>query len=374
MESANFHYEDTLGVKSALASVPIEFLLDLLHKVQDQTTCYICHELMFVPCCTSCGHTACYNCLYEWLKNQPQRKTCPTCRAHLKTPPYVTFTVKNTLEAMMAAVVDADASRERRLEAQKREALKLYKEHMKKYKSAFPKLFAQRAPVVDVEDEVMRCPQCNWELEHGVCANCGERVEVSDQESATDTEFSDDHFGENNYENDGFVVSDGYVSHDEEAPLPEDMEEYTMDWSDSSVGEGRRELYRMADSEARSVAGNQIYEEEISDDDDIAMESSRPRRRQMVVIDDDDEDFNNNAGRTEDTPLWPAPRYRMASSSSDENPLWPIDARRVEGAHEDSDDTCYSDFQGFADATINREDRPTSTRRTRHIVEDLDSE
>jgi hypothetical protein len=49
--------------------------------------------------------------------------------------------------------------------------------------------------IVDEEDDVVRCPYCTWEIDHGVCVNCqaefGELMESSGEEDEEEEEEGD---------------------------------------------------------------------------------------------------------------------------------------------------------------------------------------
>lgn len=76
-------------------------------------------------------------------------------------------------------------------------------------------------PIVDVDDGVMRCPQCNWELaDDEVCAGCG--YEYHGESDGTDyTDESDDFSGTENYDSiiDDEADEDGFGGIDDDHPV-----------------------------------------------------------------------------------------------------------------------------------------------------------
>ncbi|CAG8725893.1 9639_t:CDS:2 [Cetraspora pellucida] len=136
-------------------------------------TCVICIEYMSNPCTISCGHTFCYQCLYDWVKI---RKECPTCRVKITSKPALSFVVKEQVETF----VDRLSSDDEKRNAQER--LRKKEQEMKSVADPWRGLFNEpNAPVIiDLADGIRRCTRCSWEGDH--CVNCGQQfiIEIED--------------------------------------------------------------------------------------------------------------------------------------------------------------------------------------------------
>lgn len=130
--------------------------------------CQICSELMFTPFVMSCGHTFCYGCSNEWLKS---RKTCPTCRNKISRKPVTCYPLKEMAcflaERQEGPSLCGDV---RSLRDMKIEQESLLQSHG----TSFPDLFAEMSNIhgnrlEDLEDHVIRCARCQWEVEGPEC-------------------------------------------------------------------------------------------------------------------------------------------------------------------------------------------------------------
>ena len=74
--------------------------------------------------------------------------------------------------------------------------------HRSNDRGLFPGLFGRETAIRDVQDGVLRCPNCTWELEDGLCNACG-WSDVSD-----DGHFSDGFTGSD----DGHQVMDALAA------------------------------------------------------------------------------------------------------------------------------------------------------------------
>ncbi|KAI0630836.1 hypothetical protein C8Q77DRAFT_1063084 [Trametes polyzona] len=91
---------------------------DLVANVETSLTCQICMELLLKPYGLSpCGHVLCMTCLLEWFKAAPpgedemldddypdallyRKKTCPCCRAVVRSRPIPLYLVKSIASAL----------------------------------------------------------------------------------------------------------------------------------------------------------------------------------------------------------------------------------------------------------------------------------
>lgn len=161
-------------------------------RIRACVTCSICHELMFQPfLIAECSHSFCYSCLCDWLNHH---KSCPTCRTKVKIRPVINYGLRDIVEPVYAASLLANADERSMLAQQYTEAnAKAERDHL--HGPYFPALFRDETRrttrLVDMDDGVMRCAQCNWEVEEGdTCAQCG--YEFSDVESYVASESEEE--------------------------------------------------------------------------------------------------------------------------------------------------------------------------------------
>ncbi|KNG84118.1 RING finger domain protein [Aspergillus nomiae NRRL 13137] len=167
--------------------------------------CGICIRPLYEPFTLACGHSFCYSCLTSWFAGGRSNKTCPDCRAPVKTPPAPAYLIRAVVqlftsraELLEKGETTAEHTRHQREEAEKLENDKK-NTHPKVgglFRGAFNKKLPVAQPIVDLEDNVIRCPRCSWELEDSNCAQCGYRrdewaitgtSDVSDASDASDS-------------------------------------------------------------------------------------------------------------------------------------------------------------------------------------------
>lgn len=235
--------DDSLGLRAALKGKG-DSALDALIKIQYTVVCSICQDIMHAPCVTSCGHGFCYECLSEWLKSHA--KTCPTCRHKLTQRPSLSHGLKEISSVLVDALISADPSKSEEYETARKKAITEYEEDVKYHGVPFPFSF-EATTLADVDDGVMRCPRCHWEVEPGstVCDNCGSAVQDGDERYLE--QFRRDQEGEgseimlegelsgsdlSDYMRDGFVVDD-----DDDDDEEEEQEGSENDYSNGSYEE-----------------------------------------------------------------------------------------------------------------------------------------
>ena len=142
----------------------------------------------------------------------------------------------------------------------------------------------------DVGDGVMRCPQCMWELAHGVCEQCGWRPEDFSESDHSDME--------------------------EHSDLDQDLDEVDYDFDDMTH---RREVTPYADTDvgteytvnsdhesaiheavARPSISISISEDEDEDDSDSEDDGDDESMQGFVVDDEGDEDQENDTEQESD--------------------------------------------------------------------------
>ncbi|KAJ5812171.1 hypothetical protein N7474_008472 [Penicillium riverlandense] len=165
--------------------------------------CGICIRPLYEPFTLACGHTFCYSCLSSWFSGGRSKRTCPDCRAPVKTQPAPAYLVRAMVQMFTgrAELLDKGETTAEHSKNQKDEADKLDEDKANTNPSSgglFGGLFKPKAPalkpVVDIEDGVMRCPHCNWELEDDeICGGCGWYYRPDSDQM---TDYSDDYSDE----------------------------------------------------------------------------------------------------------------------------------------------------------------------------------
>ncbi|PIL25189.1 hypothetical protein GSI_13078 [Ganoderma sinense ZZ0214-1] len=102
---------------------------DLIATMETNLTCQICMEILLKPYGLSpCGHVLCVTCLQGWFKNAPagdddmmdddypdallyRKKTCPCCRAVVRSRPIPLYLVKSIASALDKSKAPAGAAR-----------------------------------------------------------------------------------------------------------------------------------------------------------------------------------------------------------------------------------------------------------------------
>ncbi|KAF3942192.1 hypothetical protein ABW19_dt0209493 [Dactylella cylindrospora] len=116
------------------------------------------------------------------------------------------------------------------LRKQQAEALKMIEQDKNDLKGLFGGIFNKKsAPmaIYDPEDGVMRCPECNWEIEDRQCPHCGRRFHASDMpdsdaSDASDFSDEDSEEEEDDDDDDSISVSDRSGMDDEMHDLDDD--------------------------------------------------------------------------------------------------------------------------------------------------------
>lgn len=163
----------------------------VLSKVFESLTCSICHEYMYVPMMTQCGHNYCYDCLLAWFESNPEEElSCPQCRASVINTPSLNSALQQWLCTVFEAVNDEenddddDDNEEKEALVKLTEARRICENSYKqdeKNDDLFKGIFQNSAVgVVDKEDDgILRCSNCHWELEDDeddVCPHCHLRI------------------------------------------------------------------------------------------------------------------------------------------------------------------------------------------------------
>lgn len=229
-------------------------------------------------------------------------------------------------------------------------------------------------PIVDLEDGVERCPGCNWEIEDGMCNNCGFLVD-EDFHIGSGDEISDDvsdELDEDEIDQDDFDADDAdfgaygagvlnppqgfrdmyraprralHVEDDEEEEDEEDDEDHSMDG------------FIVDEADESDVEGATV----LSSDNEFPSSDQPPHRiRRRVVINDSDEDDEDEYDR------------EMRARNSVRNPVRILVHDSESEDHSDSDPDVV-DTQPNMRNVISRRDRAPITI-VDSDAEDLDSD
>lgn len=232
--------------------------------IPEPLVCTICQELMLNPYSLGCGHTFCGLCLQHWFKNRQYNngdKTCPTCRTKVTVKPVHVHALRELADNVLAAVEKADPAHAAEI-----------REHSQPHSGPLFDEFHFAAPMRDREDDVYRCPECNWEIEDGTCVNCG--------------------------------YSGGRVGFHSESDA------FSLSQDDDEV-----------DDLGGFVDDDIVYDDEESDDDAISNIQRRPIRRLHAIISSSESDSEHSRHDEDHTGSDHGRTFRMISSEESESPL-----------------------------------------------------
>lgn len=161
-----------------------------IEDMRSLTLCKICLKPFFEPYIISCGHTYCYSCLRSWFGNTADRrraKSCPDCRITVKVQPAPNYLLRDLTHMFVsrAELLPEDESLQEHARDREEAAAQLAKdrEGLGLFQGVFKQISGlayMPGPIRDFEDNVERCPYCNWELEDGICSRCGIDMHGSD--------------------------------------------------------------------------------------------------------------------------------------------------------------------------------------------------
>lgn len=179
----------------------------LLIKLLDSLICSVCHDYMFVPVMTQCGHNYCYDCLTSWFESNNNELSCPQCRASISETPGLNSVLQQWLGLLMDSLEEKDGKGFQELLHSKESNEKSYK-FDKNNDTLFNGIFKTSAiGVVDEDDDgILRCSNCHWELEDDVgdiCPHCNSRIRSRMPQSrhgANEEEDEDDYSEEDDEE------------------------------------------------------------------------------------------------------------------------------------------------------------------------------
>ncbi|PKX93055.1 uncharacterized protein P174DRAFT_505087 [Aspergillus novofumigatus IBT 16806] len=169
------------------ASGLVQTLQGHVDDIRSLLQCGICVKPLYEPFTIACGHTFCYTCLSSWFTSGRSNKTCPDCRAPVKTQPAPAYLIRSIVQLFTsrAELLDKNETTAQHEHCQREEAEKVERDR----RNTHPREGGcSEAPIIDVEDNVIRCPRCSWELEDDAgCAQCGY---LRDDQSVSDASDS----------------------------------------------------------------------------------------------------------------------------------------------------------------------------------------
>lgn len=258
--------------------------------VSDVLECAICNEIMRNPYTTSCGHSFCGPCLANWFQTNPQRRTCPACRASIVNEPAPAHGLRHISYALIAAYNDAhpDKSVDWSDEENRTGSENLFKG------------ISWEQAYYDEDDDVMRCPHCSFELWDGHCERCGRDYDVPSGDNYSDQAMFSD-AGNDGGDDDALNTSDReFIAPDEEVEAEDGIYD---DSSEESEGfyPSRRRIRPIEDDDDDEVEDTNMYDDSENAEDDGSSDApiyvgsrtvgeSEPRSRRIITIDDSDSD------------------------------------------------------------------------------------
>ncbi|QKX62671.1 uncharacterized protein TRUGW13939_09832 [Talaromyces rugulosus] len=190
--------ESLVAQSAADSSGLLQTLQGHVEDIRALLQCGICVRPLYEPYTLACGHTFCYGCLTSWFASGRSHKTCPDCRAQVKTQPAPAYLVRTLVQIFTgrAELLDKDETTAEHGKNQREEAEKLEADKSNEnprngglFQGFFKPKPQPQGPIIDAEDGVARCPNCAWELEEDSCSNCGYHVDDDDSDGSG---FSDD--------------------------------------------------------------------------------------------------------------------------------------------------------------------------------------
>ncbi|KEF62181.1 uncharacterized protein A1O9_00153 [Exophiala aquamarina CBS 119918] len=406
-----------------------------IEDMRNLSLCKICIKPFYEPFILGCGHTYCYSCLASWFGGAQGRKknrNCPDCRAVVTIQPSPNYLLRDLVHMFVGRVelLPEDETMEEHQQAKEEEAGVLAADRAGP--GLFKGVFLRRPHhiirpghgVLDEDDNVVRCPECYWELEDGACLQCGfEASGDSESDSGDDSDLPSFRTVESEYDSDGIIIapegamlrefqedyyssaSDSEIDHADDYDDDDDMDGFINDEHDgiddendhgsqATLTDGRhpadhRHLHDPNDNHHTDDTGTQTtnydeqsdvatnYDEptEASDQDDDIRPSQRSSRRARRIVISDDEDNEgqdtSNSSAEEGEDEGSSDDSGLDETDDDEEGLGHSEATdqgETEGGDSDSDesdDTAIRTPQSFARRRVHLQSM--RARRNEHV-------
>ncbi|KIX97738.1 uncharacterized protein Z520_06516 [Fonsecaea multimorphosa CBS 102226] len=173
-----------------------------IEDIRSLSVCKICMRSLYEPFILSCGHTYCYSCLASWFGGALRRrskKNCPDCRARITAEPSPNYILRDLVHMLTgrAELLPEDETLQEHQLAKDVEAAQVAADRTGPglFKGIFVRPIRGQLRwgqgILDPEDNVLRCPECHWELEDGECPHCGFH-EMYDSNGPLESDFDSD--------------------------------------------------------------------------------------------------------------------------------------------------------------------------------------
>ncbi|KAL3259090.1 hypothetical protein ABHI18_005537 [Aspergillus niger] len=202
------------------------------------------------------------SCLTSWFVGGRHNKTCPDCRAPVKAQPAPAYLVRAVVQMFTSRpeLLDKGETTDEHLSHQREEAERLEKDkantHPREgglFRGTFNKKLPVAQPIVDLEDNVVRCPRCSWELEEDEgCAQCGYRQDDESVTGSSGWSESDENSEMTDYLEDDDEIEDGFGAADEYGWDPS-HDQLPLDIQPADIDQLYRQWYGLAPGDLPGV-------------------------------------------------------------------------------------------------------------------------
>ncbi|CAI4051218.1 hypothetical protein N7582_005145 [Saccharomyces uvarum] len=279
---------------------------EVLYKIIESLICSICHDYMFVPMMTPCGHNYCYGCLNTWFSSNTQKElACPQCRSDITTIPALNTTLQQYLSFILDRLGGEEDDSFQKLLATKINEENDYKLDKEK-DTLFERVFKNSALAVadDSDDGITRCSNCHWELDPdevedgNVCPHCNARIR---NYAGGNDEFDEEEYSEGELNE----IRESMRRRRENRPASMDpfanRDDVSSEEDSSSDDEPMREHIpqgRWARSHNRSIAVDAVDDDE-DEEEREEEEEEEEMDSDMKDFIEDDEDEDEDGSRRE---------------------------------------------------------------------------